>query len=105
MKKNIRVGKEIHLKKRPAGFVTEDDFELVEVEVPEIKKEGEFLVRNIWMSVDPWMRIYMTKGSKIMPPAQLNKPLNSGCIGEVIESKSDKFKVEGYVKANFGWRE
>ncbi len=36
------VGKEIHLKKRPAGFVTEDDFELVEVEIPEIKKEGEF---------------------------------------------------------------
>ena len=97
--------KEIHLKKWPAGFVTEDDFELVEVEVPEIKKEGEFLVRNIWMSVDPWMRIYMTKGSKIMSPVELNKALNGGCIGEVIESKSDKFKVEEYVKANFGWRE
>src|SRR5919199_2407038 len=99
------IGKEIHLKKRPAGFVTEDDFELVEVEVPEIKKEGEFLVRNVWMSVDPWMRIYMTKGSKIMSPVELNKALNGGCIGQIIESKSDKFKVGEYVKANFGWRE
>jgi len=98
-------GKEIHLRKWPAGFVTEDDFELVEVEIPEIKKEGEFLVRNIWMSVDPWMRIYMTKGSKAMPPVELNKVLDGGCIGKVIESRSDKFKVGEYVKANFGWRE
>lgn len=100
-----KIGKEIYLKKRPAGFVTEDDFEAVEVEIPEIKKEGEFFVRNIWMSVDPWMRIYMTKGSKIMPPVELNKPLSGGCIGQVIESKSEKFKVGEYVKANFGWRE
>src|SRR5919108_1512627 len=99
------IGKEIHLKKRPAGFVTEDDFELVEAEIPEIKKEGEFLVRNIWMSVDPFMRIYMDKGSKIIPPIELNKPLNGGCIGQVIESRSDKFKVGEYVKANSGWRE
>jgi NADPH-dependent curcumin reductase CurA len=93
LKKNKIVGKEINLKKRPAGFVTEDDFELVEVEIPEIKNEGEFLVRNIWMSVDPFMRIYMTKGTKIMSPAPLNKALNGGCIGQVIESKSDKFRV------------
>jgi hypothetical protein len=104
-KKNKIVGKEIHLKKRPTGFVTEDDFELVEVEIPEIKKEGEFLVRNIWMSVDPFMRIFMVKGSKISPPAQLNKVLNGGCVGQVIESKSNKFRVGEYVKANFGWRE
>jgi NADPH-dependent curcumin reductase CurA len=57
------------------------------------------------MSVDPFMRIYLTKGSKIMPPAQLNEPLNGGCIGQVIESKSDKFRFGEYVKANFGWRE
>jgi NADPH-dependent curcumin reductase CurA len=103
--KNKVVSKEIHLKKRPAGFVTEDDFELVEAEVPEIKKEGKFLVRNIWMSVDPFMRIYMVKGSRMGPPFELNKVLNGGCIGQVIESRSDKFKVGEYVKANFGWRE
>jgi NADPH-dependent curcumin reductase CurA len=103
--KNKIVGKEIHLKRRPMGFVTEDDFELVEVEVPEVRKEGKLLVRNIWMSVDPFMRIYMTKGSRIMPPVELNKVLNGGCIGRVIESRSDKFKVGEYVKANFGWRE
>jgi NADPH-dependent curcumin reductase CurA len=102
---NKIIGKEIHLRKRLVGFVTEDDFELVDVEIPEIKKEGEFMVRNIWMSVDPFMRIYMTKGSKIRPPVELNKALNGGCIGQVIESKSDKFKIGEYVRANFGWRE
>jgi NADPH-dependent curcumin reductase CurA len=73
--------------------------------VPEIKKEGEFLVRNIWMSVDPFMRIYMVKRDRIRAPSQLNKPLNGGCIGQVIESKSNKFKVGDYIKANFGWRQ
>jgi NADPH-dependent curcumin reductase CurA len=102
---NKLMSKEIHLEKRPAGFVTEDDFQLVEVEIPEIRREGKFLVRNIWMSVDPFMRIYLTKGNKIMPPAQLNEPLNGGCIGQVIESRSNKFKVGDYIKANFGWRE
>jgi NADPH-dependent curcumin reductase CurA len=102
---NKLISKEIHLKKRPAGFVTEGDFELVEVNIPEIRKEGEFLVRNIWMSIDPFTRIYLTKGSKIRPPLQLNTPLDGGCIGQVIESKSNKFKVGNYVKANFGWRE
>ncbi|MDQ3836860.1 MAG: NADP-dependent oxidoreductase [Thermoproteota archaeon] len=100
-----RLGREIHLKQRPSGFVTENDFELVDVEVPELKKEGEFLVRNTWMSIDPFMRIYMVKGTKIMPQIPLNEALKGGCIGQVIESKSNKFKVGEYVKANFGWRE
>jgi len=102
---NEIIGKEVHLRQRPTGFVTEDDFELVEVKVPKIIKEGEFLVRNIWMSVDPFMRINMVKGSKIRPPVELNQVLNGGCIGQIIESNSDEFRVGEYVKANFGWRE
>lgn len=51
------------------------------------------------------MRIYMIEGSRIMPPIELKKALGGGCIGQVIESKSDKFKVGEYVRANLGWRE
>jgi NADPH-dependent curcumin reductase CurA len=83
------VGKEIHLKKRPSGFVAVDDFE---VEVPKVSKEGEFLVRNIWMSIDPFLRIYMVKGSRISPPVVLNKVLNGGaccCLSpEIVLSNS-----------------
>jgi NADPH-dependent curcumin reductase CurA len=49
---NKIVSREIHLKQRPKGFPTEENFELVQVDIPE-PKEGEFLVRNIWMSLDP----------------------------------------------------
>ena len=50
-----RTGQEIRLKQYPKGMPTEDIFGLAKVDVPE-PKEGEFLVHNIWMSVDPYMR-------------------------------------------------
>lgn len=103
--KNKIIGHEVHLKKRPAGSVKVEDFELIKVEIPDLKEEGNFLVRNVWMSIDPFLRIYMVKGTKFAPPFELHKPLDGGCIGEVIESKSSKFKVGDHVKANFGWRE
>ncbi len=49
------ISREIRLKKRPVGMPTNDNFELVEAQVPD-PSQGEFLVRNIWMSVDPYMR-------------------------------------------------
>ncbi|MGH9988522.1 MAG: hypothetical protein ACRD8W_31695 [Nitrososphaeraceae archaeon] len=80
------VGKEIHLKKRPSGFVAVDDFELVEVEVPKVRKEGEYLVRNIWMSIDPFLRIYMVKGTRISPPVVLTWKVIVGAdlVGHVL---------------------
>lgn len=98
------VSREIHLKQRPKGFPTEENFEIVQVDIPE-SKEGEFLVRNIWMSLDPHMRIYMAKGTGLMPAYQLNKPPSGGCVGQVIESRNDKFKAGEYVLGNSGWRE
>ena len=47
----------------------------------------------------------MVHGTRIAPPIELNKALNGSCIGQVIESRSDRFKVGEYIKANFGWRE
>lgn len=101
---NESIGYEIHLKKRPIGPVKLDHFGLVKTDIPQLREEGDFLVRNIWMSVDPFLRIYMASGTKHAAAFELNKPLPGGCIGEVIESKSSKFKVGDYVKANFGWR-
>lgn len=98
------VSQEIHLKQRPTGLLSEDNFELVQVRIPQLS-EGEFLVRNIWMSIDPHVRQYMNRGTKLMPAFQLNKPLNGECIGQIIESKNDKFRVGQYVSGNSGWRE
>jgi NADPH-dependent curcumin reductase CurA len=98
------VGREIHLKQRPVGMPTENDFELVKVNIPD-PKEGEFLVRNIWMSVDPYMRGRMRETKSYIPSFQLEKPLEGGCVGQIIESQNNQFKVGEYVLGNFGWRE
>ena len=98
------VSREIRLKKRPLGIPDESDFELAEVSVRE-PGEGEVLVRNIFMSVDPYMRGRMNDQASYIPPFELSKPLEGGCVGQVVTSKSAKFKVGDYVLGMKGWRE
>jgi len=102
-----RIGQEIHLKQYPSGIPTEEIFEVIDVNIPE-PKEGEFLVKNIWMSVDPYMRGRMRSPKETksyIDPFQLNKPLEGGCVGQVLQSKNNQFKVGDYVLGGFGWRE
>src|SRR5205814_638535 len=80
------VSREIHLKRRPVGMPAEDDFELVEVPIPE-PGAGEVLVRNIYMSVDPYMRARMVERPGYSSPFPLGQPLDGGCVGQVVESK------------------
>jgi NADPH-dependent curcumin reductase CurA len=96
--------REIHLKHRPAGMPTENDFQLVRVEVPDLR-DGEFLVRNLWMSVDPYMRGRMREIKSYISPFQIGKPLEGGCVGQIIKSNNNKFTVGDYVLGNLGWRE
>jgi NADPH-dependent curcumin reductase CurA len=65
-------------KKRPVGFPAEDNFQLVKVDIPELK-DGEFLVRNIWISVDPYMHGRMRGTKSYISPFQIGKPLEGGC--------------------------
>jgi NADPH-dependent curcumin reductase CurA len=98
------VSREIHLKQRPAGMPTENNFQLVNVTIPDLK-DGEFLVRNIWMSVDPYMRGRMRETRSYISPYQIGKPLEGGCVGQVIKSNNNRFTVGDYVLGNLGWRE
>ena len=99
-----RVGYEIHMKERPLGIASENNFELVRVRVPDLK-QAQVLVRNVWMSVDPYMRGRMSETKSYVPPFELNKPLEGDCIGQIIESKNRQFEVGEYLLSNFGWRE
>ncbi|MEW6442240.1 MAG: NADP-dependent oxidoreductase [bacterium] len=99
-----RVHREIRLKRRPVGIPTEADFEIAETPVPE-PSEGEVLVRNIYMSVDPYMRGRMIERKSYMPPFELGKPLEGGCVGQVVESRQGKLSVGQYVLGMQGWRE
>ncbi len=98
------VSREIRLKARPPGLPRESDFELAETEVPQ-PEEGQFLVRNIWMSVDPYMRGRMVNQESYVPPFQLGEPLQGGAIGQVVASQHSRFAVGDYVSSLFGWRE
>ena len=98
------VNREIHLKSRPVGMPSEDNFELVTVPMPE-PGAGEVLVRNIYMSVDPYMRGRMVDRKSYAPPFQLGEPMTGGCVGQVVASKGEKFQVGDYVSGMLGWRE
>jgi NADPH-dependent curcumin reductase CurA len=103
------ISREICLTEYPVGMPTDNIFKLVQVEIPEPTKEGEFLVRNIWMSVDPYMRGRMRNEEEVVnsfiPSFKLGQPLEGGCIGQVIASKSSQFAVGEYVLGMCGWRE
>jgi NADPH-dependent curcumin reductase CurA len=92
------------LKNRPVGVPQASDFELAQVPIRE-PKAGEVLVRNIYMSVDPYMRGRMVERKSYVPPFQLGRPLTGGCVGQVVQSKSDVFPVGAYVLSMLGWRE
>ncbi len=98
------LNREIHLINRPFGLPREKDFKLVETPIPE-PAEGEILVRNIYMSVDPYMRGRMYDRESYAPPFQLGKPLDGGCVGQVLEAKGGKFQRGDYVLGGLGWRE
>jgi NADPH-dependent curcumin reductase CurA len=102
-----RIGREVHLKQYPHGMPSEEIFEIVKVNIPE-PKEGEFLVKNLWMSVDPYMRGRMKspeESKSYISSYRLRKPLEGSCIGQIIESHNNSFKVGEYVLGNFGWRD
>lgn len=97
-------GREWHLTARPGGWPTPADFALREVPVSE-PAEGRILVRNLYFSVDPYMRGRMNDVKSYTPPFQLDKPMDGGAVGEVIASNADGFAVGDHVLHGLGWRE
>ena len=96
--------REIRLKQRPVGVPDASTFEMAEVSVPD-PSEGEILVRNRWMSVDPYMRGRMIDRKSYLPPFEVGKALQGGAVGEVIASRHDGFAVGDHVLGMLGWRE
>ena len=96
--------REIHLASRPKGLPTPENFALAETELPP-PKEDEVLVRNLFMSVDPYMRGRMNDRKSYVPPYQIGKPLEGGAVGEIVESRAKEFKPGDVVTSNYGWRE
>lgn len=97
-------GLEIRLAARPDGWPTEDNFDIVEVPAPEAGP-GQLLVRNLVMSVDPYMRGRMNAGKSYVPPFEVGSALDGGAVGQVVESGVDGFVAGDFVLHNSGWRD
>ncbi|MGU5661935.1 NADP-dependent oxidoreductase [Aeromonas sanarellii] len=98
------ISHQIQLLRRPTGLPTPDDFALREVPLHALQ-EGEVLVTNQWLSVDPYMRGRMSEAKSYVPPFPLNGPLDGGAIGVVEASRHPDFAVGDRVSSMQGWRD
>lgn len=96
--------KQIHLISRPAGMPSHEHFKLVEVEL-EAPQEGEVLVRNHFMSVDPYMRGRMRENAVYAEAYALNSVMYGGAVGEVIESGDSSLSPGDFVLNGAAWQD
>ncbi|UFQ19203.1 MULTISPECIES: NADP-dependent oxidoreductase [Streptomyces] len=97
--------REIRLAARPVGAPARTDFALATTTLPDTPPAGTLLVRNLWMSVDPYMRGRMDDAPSYMPPFELGAPLEGGAVGEVVASAVPQVPVGATVVHFAGWRE
>ncbi len=97
------MNKVILLANRPTGVPTLNDFRFEEIEMPTVK-DGEVLLKTVYVSVDPYLRGRMNDAKSYVPPFELNKPMQSAIIAEVTESKNPDFSIGDHVTAGLDWK-
>jgi NADPH-dependent curcumin reductase CurA len=96
--------REWHLIARPHGRPRPEDFALHEARIPPLAS-GQVLVRNLYLSVDPYMRRRMDDVESYVPPFRLGEPMEGGAVGVVVASAADGIAVGDHVQHMLGWRE
>jgi NADPH-dependent curcumin reductase CurA len=85
-------------------MVDPSNFEWSEAQVPE-PADGEFLVRNLYLSLDPAMRTWMTAMRSYIPPVEIGEVMRGACVGRIEDSKRDGFEAGELVLGTFGWQD
>lgn len=98
------VSRQFFLVDRPEGLPRDENFRLVEREL-DTPAKGQILVRNQWLSVDPYMRGRMTGRDTYIPAFELDQPMDGAAIGVVVESGDDAFAPGDVVSHFAGWRD
>jgi NADPH-dependent curcumin reductase CurA len=98
------MNKKIVLNSRPTGMPVKGNFRMETIEMPVIKK-GELLLKAVYVSVDPYLRGRMSDAKSYAPPFQLNAPIESGVVAEVVESQNAGFKKGDYVVGALAWQQ
>ena len=96
------VNRQIKLGRRPVDYPVESDFNLVESPIPE-PREGEVLVRAIWLSLDPYQRGRMRDAVSYATPVGLGEVMVGGVAGRIIQSRTPAFATGDIVEGPLGW--
>ena len=99
-----RLNRQVRLKSRPSGIPQAGHFEIVDAPVPPIF-DGQVLVRNIYLSVDPAMRGWVSAVANYSEPVALGAVMRSLAVGRVEESRNSGFHPGEYVTGMFGWQD
>jgi NADPH-dependent curcumin reductase CurA len=94
---------QVRLARRPQGNVAEEDFRIVHASLAD-PGEGEVLVRNEWLSLDPYMRGRMSDAKSYVPPVALDAVMVGQTVGEVIASRDPQLRVGDKVLTQLGWQ-
>ena len=94
----------IVLASRPEAYPEPRHFRLEEVAIPQ-PREGEALVRTIWLSLDPYMRGRMREGPSYAAPVEIGGVMTGGIVGRVVESRTPELAVGDIVDGSLGWQE
>lgn len=98
------VNRQVRLKSRPSGIPDKEHFEIVDGAVPE-PMDGQVLVRNIYLSVEPAMRGWVSAAANYSEPVPLGGVMRSFAVGRVEASRHDDFQAGEYVTGMFGWQD
>ena len=98
------MNRQIILKSRPTGMPSATNFELSEASEP-APKEGELLVKALYISVDPYMRSRMSDAKSYVPSFEVGKPMDGGVVAEVIESRHPDFVAGDAILGHLRWQE
>jgi NADPH-dependent curcumin reductase CurA len=99
-----RPNRQVRLKSRPAGIPDAEHFEIVEAPVATLS-DGQVLVRNIYLSVDPAMRGWVSQVANYSEPVALGAVMRSLAVGRVEQSRHADFQPGDYVTGMFGWQD
>ncbi|MET4207333.1 NADP-dependent oxidoreductase [Bradyrhizobium sp. LA2.1] len=101
---NNNRNRQVILKFRPADIPQADDFEIVETYVPDLL-DGQILIRNVFLSVEPAMRGWVSNVANYSEPVRIGEVMRSFAAGEVLQSAHPDFKPGDKVMGMFGWQE
>ena len=99
-----RINRQVRLRSRPVDIPQAEHFEVVESPVPDLA-ENQVLVRNIYLSVEPAMRGWVSNVANYLEPVPIGGVMSSFAAGRVEESRHPDFRPGEFVTGRFGWQD